>query len=137
MWSDLGLDLVHSILQGAFGWSDSHLHMFAIGGGTFDRDSQLFLCPHDVEEGEQEGVPAASVRLDETLREPGDVLNYVYDYGDNWDLTLRLDALVPDAVDGALAKCVAGQRAAPPENCGGLRRAEDPVGPPALRGGHG
>ncbi len=132
MRSDLGLDLVHSILQGAFGWSDSHLHMFAIGGGTFDRDSQLFLCPHDVEEGEQEGVPAASVRLDETLREPGDVLDYVHDYGDNWDLTLRLDARA-DAVDGALAKCVAGQRAAPRRtagDCGGPRSR----GPPALRG---
>ncbi|MBK6762967.1 MAG: plasmid pRiA4b ORF-3 family protein [Micrococcales bacterium] len=114
--SDLCLDLVHSILQGAFGWSDSCLHMFAIGGGTFDRDSQLFLCPHDVEEGEQEGVPAASVRLDETLQEPGRRVrtDYVHDYGDNWDLTVRLDALVPDAVGGVLAKCVAGQRAAPP-----------------------
>lgn len=52
IWRTLELrsDLGHQIRQGAFGWSDSHPHMFAIGVGPFDRDSQLFLCPSDVEE---------------------------------------------------------------------------------------
>ena len=89
--SDLTLDIVHSLLQGAFSWTNSHLHRFALGGGPFDADSQLFLCPFDVEEGEDEGMPAEAVRLDETLQDVGDVLRYVYDYGDSWELTLRLE----------------------------------------------
>jgi hypothetical protein len=83
--SDLTLDAVHQVLQAAFDWTDSHLHRFALSGSPFDRSSQPFLCPYDVEEGEldDEGaVPASDVRLDETLQEPGDVLSYVYDYGE-------------------------------------------------------
>ena len=123
MRSDLHLDLVHAVLQGAFSWADAHLYRFSVGGDPFDLDSQVFLCPYDVEDGDVEGIPVAEVRLDETLQEPGDVLHYVYDYGDHWDLTLRLDAVLP--LDSAVARCVDGQRAGPPENCGGLRRAEE------------
>ena len=123
--SDLHLDLVHAVLQGAFNWSDSHLYRFSVGGDPFALDSQVFICPYDVEDGDVEGIPAEDVRLDETLQEPGDVLQYVYDYGDHWDLTLRLDAVLPLVADDAPATCVDGQRAAPPENCGGLRRAEE------------
>ncbi len=123
--SDLPLDLVHAVLQGAFSWADSHLYRFSVGGGPFDLDSLVYVCPYDVEDGEVEGIPAAEVRLDETLQEPGDVLQYVYDYGDHWDLALRLDAVLPLAADAVPATCVGGQRAAQPENCGGLRRAEE------------
>lgn len=42
--SDLTLDVVHQVIQDAFGWADSHLHRFALGGSVWDRDAQLFLC---------------------------------------------------------------------------------------------
>jgi hypothetical protein len=123
--SDVTLDVVHQVLQSSFGWTDSHLHRFALGGDPFDAHSELFLCPYDVDEGEDEGTPVSDVRLDETLREPGDTLHYVYDYGDSWDLVIRLEA-VRDLPDGApVAACLDGARAAPPEDCGGLRVAED------------
>lgn len=66
--SDLTLDQVHEVLQAAFGWTDSHLHRFSLGGDAFSRDAEHFLCPYDVEEGDDEdGVPATEVRLDETV----------------------------------------------------------------------
>jgi len=71
--SDLPLDVVHQVLQVAYEWTDSHLHRFSVGGLAFDPTSQLFLCPYDVEEGEDEddgGIPAADGRLDETLQDP-------------------------------------------------------------------
>jgi hypothetical protein len=122
--SDLTLAQMHLAIQAAFGWWDYHLHRFALGGSVFDRDAELFLCPYDVEEGEDDGVPAATVRLDETLAEPGDELRYCYDYGDSWELTLRLES-VHDLGEGLIARCVGGRRAAPPEDCGGPRDAED------------
>jgi len=71
--SDLTLDVVQQVLQAAFDWTDSHLYRFSLGGGPFDVGSQLFLCPWDAEEGEDDGVAAAQVRLDETVQEAGDV----------------------------------------------------------------
>lgn len=123
--SDLTLDVVHQVLQAAFAWTDSHLHRFALGGGPFDRHSELFLCPFDVEEGEDDGAAASDVRLDETLRHPGDVLRYVYDYGDSWELILRLEDVRGAGDRTPLATCVDGRRAAPPEDCGGITDAMD------------
>jgi hypothetical protein len=125
--SDLRLDVLHRVLQAAFDWTDSHLHRFSLGGDPFDPASQLFLCSWDAEEGESDdvgGIPADQVRLDETMGDPGDVLAYVYDYGDNWELTLRLEDVLPAAPDALAAVAVDGRRAAPPEDCGGLCDAE-------------
>lgn len=114
--SDLTLDVVHQVIQDAFGWEDAHLHRFAVGGSVWDRDAQLFLCPFDVAEGEDEGTPEEQVRLDQVLSEPGDVLRYVYDYGDDWQLTLRLEQTLPTEPGTPPAVCVDGERAAPPED---------------------
>ncbi|GAA1698878.1 hypothetical protein MMUR_26680 [Mycolicibacterium murale] len=120
--SDVPLDVVHQVLQAAFGWEDRHLHRFAIGGGPFDHDSQLFLCPFDADDPDCDdaGLAESEVRLDETLGEPGDVLYYVYDYGDFWQVTLRLEAVLPATEDSPTAVVVDGERAAPPEDCGGI-----------------
>lgn len=126
--SDLSLDAVHRVLQAAFDWQNYHLHRFSLGGGPFDRAAQLFLCPWDVEEGDVEdegGIPEHEVHLDETMQDPGDVLRYVYDYGDHWELTLRLESVTPAAPGTPAAVAVDGRRAAPPEDCGSLRTARE------------
>ena len=126
--SDLTLDVVHRVVQAAFGWMDLHLWRFSLGGDPFSTSSQLFLCPWDVEEGEFEdegGIPAAMIRLDEAIQVPGETLSYVYDYGDNWELTLRLEDVAPAAADTPSAVAVDGRRAAPPEDCGSRRTADE------------
>jgi hypothetical protein len=119
--SDLTLDVLHQVIQVAFDWTDSHLHRFSIGGRPFRDDCQQFLCPYDAEEGEEadDGWPRASdVRLDEVVQDAGDILYYVYDYGDNWELTLRLEDVLPADAESPTAAVVDGERAAPPEDCG-------------------
>jgi Plasmid pRiA4b ORF-3-like protein len=126
--SDLTLDVLHRVLQAAFGWTDSHLWRFSLGGDPFSPSSQVFLCPWDVEEGEwddEDGIPAATVRLDQAVQAPGEILSYVYDYGDNWELTLRLENVLPAAAGTPSAVAVDGRHAAPPEDCGGRRTADD------------
>lgn len=121
--SDLTLDVVHRVLQTAFSWTDTHLWRFSLGGDPFGRAGQSFLCPWDVEEGESSDdvdLPASAVRLDETMQDAGDALSYVYDYGDSWELTLRLEDVSAAAADVPSAVLLAGRRAAPPEDCGGV-----------------
>lgn len=48
----------------------------------------------------------------------------LYDYGDNWELTLRLEEILPTESDCPAAVVVDGERAAPPEDCGHLVDAD-------------
>lgn len=126
--SDVTLDVLHQVLQAAFGWDDYHLHRFSLGGAPFEPGSQVFLCDYDADNPESDddddGPRASQVRLDETLQNPGDKLRYVYDYGDAWELTLQLEQVVTALDVSPTAILVEGERAAPPEDCGGLIDAE-------------
>ncbi|MFC5319289.1 plasmid pRiA4b ORF-3 family protein [Brachybacterium alimentarium] len=122
--SDLTLAEVHDMLQVAFGWTGYHLWRFAAGGHPFDRTSQLFLCPFDVDEGEDEGIPADEVHLGELLQQRGDQIGYVYDYGDDWELKIRVESVREASEDTPRARAIGGRRAAPPEDSGGITDAE-------------
>ena len=69
---------------------------------------------------DDDGRPAWAVLLDQTLRQPGDVLTCVYDYGDFWELTIELESVQPATEDSPVAVLIDGERAGPPEDCGGL-----------------
>jgi len=122
--SDLFLDELHEVIQTAFGWTDSHLHQFGSGPSYYDPITEYYLCPYMTEDGDQPGVPAEQVRLDEVLREPDDVLGYCYDFGDDWQHTITLEAVIPQQPDAPLANCLDGQRPGPPEDCGGIEGYE-------------
>lgn len=124
------LDELHTVIQNSFGWTDSHLHVFAKGSSVYDREADRYLCPFDIEEGEP-GVPEEEVRLDEVLVEVGDTLLYEYDYADGWGHRLQLEAVTERTGDEARALCVDGRRAGPPEDCGGIRGYEAMLDSPA------
>lgn len=118
--SDLMLHELHEILQVTFGWRDEHLHKFAAGPTSFyDHDSEHFLNPFDMAQGE-DGVPEHEVRLDEVLSEPGDRLFYLYDFGDDWEHLIKLEAVLPRDTAARRAVCTKGRRPEPPEDCGGI-----------------
>ncbi|HEX2704702.1 MAG TPA: plasmid pRiA4b ORF-3 family protein [Candidatus Lustribacter sp.] len=118
---DLRLDQVNTVLQEAIGWYDLHLHSFR---RWTDDVSLHFLTAYDIEEegeGEgEEGLAEADVRLDQVLREVGDRLAYAYEFGDGWQLAIRLEAIRGRAADEPRARCVGGRRAGPPEDFGGI-----------------
>jgi hypothetical protein len=123
--SQLMLDDLHQVIQAAFGWTDSHLHRFGAGGSVWDPRTELYLCPFDLEEGEDEGVPEDRVRLDEVLVDVGDSLHYVYDYGDDWEHRIKLEGVLEWPPGAPLVTCVGGRRAGPPEDCGGIHGYEE------------
>ena len=96
MRSDLTLDNVHQVIQASFEWMDYHLYRFSIGGDPFDWKSECFVGPGDDDDSTERIVTSDEVRLDETLAKPGDVLHYVYDYGDCWDIRILLEEILPD-----------------------------------------
>ena len=133
--SNLNLAELHDVLQVAFGWTDSHLHGFVAGPEFYHGGGERYLCPFDEEEDDEDGVPEAQVRLDEVLAEAGDTLSYAYDYGDNWQLLITLEAVLPRGGDAPRAVCTDGGRDGPAEDCGGvgsyelIAAAADPARP--------
>ena len=117
--SDLFLDEVHEIIQAAFGWTDSHLHRFGCGPTYYSRETEYYLCPFSVDEGD-EGVPEEQVRLDEVLVDVGDTLFYAYDFGDDWQHVIRLEAVLAREGSAPRAICTGGCRPGPAEDCGGI-----------------
>jgi hypothetical protein len=68
--------------------------------------------------GEPDG-DESRIRLADLLGAPGDRLRYEYDFGDSWEHDIVLEQVVPGD-GGSVAVCVAGRRAGPPEDCGGV-----------------
>ena len=109
------LDRLHDVLQESMGWTDSHLHRF-YNGRLFD--DPYFVTEYDLEEGD-EGTPEDDVHLDQLLQEPGDRIRYEYDFGDGWEHDVRLEKVEPLGQDDRPI-CLAGARACPPEDVGGI-----------------
>lgn len=124
--SDLSLDRLHTVLQAAMGWTESHLHAFRMGPGRINHRQQAFLTAYDLSEGD-EGVAEADVRLDETLSQPGDRLYYEYDFGDGWEHTLKLEAVEGPTGEPIEPQVTGGRRACPPEDVGGIHTYNDVV----------
>ncbi len=101
---------LHLVLQRIFDWDDYHLHRFTIAGRGYTSDPEADWGGADADD--------LDVRLDELLR-PGSVFDYLYDFGDNWQIRITVgDMLEPDPVRPRF-DLLAGAGDAPPEDCGG------------------
>ena len=115
---EIGLDLVHAILQIAMGWTNSHLHKFTIGNEEYS-DPELELNEMSFV-GDPIVADEAIVQLAEVAQEKGFQFHYDYDFGDSWRHCIIVEEVLPE--DPALvgfAQCIEGKRACPPEDCGG------------------
>lgn len=54
------------------------------------------------------------------LERVNDKIHYEYDFGDGWNHTILLDDIWQNDSELILPKCIDGERACPPENCGGI-----------------
>jgi hypothetical protein len=124
--SDLRLDELHAVLQAAFEWQGGHLHQFSTSDRTWDDGSA-----DDLAGGAIGASPAPErenkTRLSQVLATVGDRLDYLYDFGDSWEHVLTLEETAEAVPGGPRARVVDGERAAPPEDCGGVPGYEDLV----------
>jgi len=49
-----------------------------------------------------------------------DTFLYAYDFGDRWEHELLMEKILPPEAGKRDPMCLAGQRACPPEDCGGI-----------------
>lgn len=101
---------LHYILQLVMGWSDYHLNRFIIHGKQYgtSRSGGLFFSDD----------PDSVHLVDLGLRER-EKFRYEYDFTDRWHHQLRVEAIQYPEKPLVAPICIAGKRAAPPEDCGG------------------
>lgn len=108
---DITLRRFHNILQVACGWSNSHLHSFAVGRESYGRTDPEW--PSDMRSDTRKRLN--SLGLAEKSK-----LEYVYDFGDWWVHTILVEAVRSREEGEVLPVCVTGRRSFPPEDCGGV-----------------
>jgi len=89
---------LHRITQAAMGWEDEHLHGFQLGRQKLGRRVQL---------GE---LSASGIKR----------LGYLYDMGDSWQHTLRIEKTLAADPKQSYPRLVDGAGRCPPEDCGGI-----------------
>jgi Plasmid pRiA4b ORF-3-like protein len=112
---DCTLARLHDIIQLSMGWEDSHLHLFAIGGERFGLPDQW-----DPEfEGDEGAEDSRTVGLSHLVALGIRKFHYIYDMGDSWDHSVLIEQTVQAEGGIRYPRCTAGERACPPEDCGG------------------
>ena len=107
--STMTLRALHDVLQVAFGWEDYHMWVFETPLGRYglpDRDLEI--------------SSAAAKRLGQVAPHKTDRLGYTYDFGDDWEHIIAVEAISNPEPGIAYPRCLTGRRACPPEDCGGI-----------------
>ena len=107
---------LHAIIQLCMPWYDSHMWDFAV------TREERYGPDDDVEMGYRD---AARVKLSELVKRGVKKLTYVYDYGDSWEHVVTFEKPVPRDPKAKYPRCIAGARAGPPEDCGGVPGYEE------------
>lgn len=110
--ANIRLDRLHLLIQAIMGWTNSHLYEIRVGDvgwGEPDPDG-LYEGPLD----------AKTARLDGVLGDAGrKTFSYIYDFGDNWSHTVKLEKTMPPVASAANVALIEAVGRCPPEDCGG------------------
>jgi hypothetical protein len=107
--ADISLAQLHTVIQIAFDWYDSHLHVFETPYGEFGTaNAQL---------GHR---PEAPVTLEQVAPGLKSKVRYTYDFGDDWEHDIVVEKVLDHSETATYPRCTGGRRAAPPEDCGGV-----------------
>jgi len=112
MW----LSRLHDTIQLTFDWFDYQTHAFAVDelrfGNPLKRDELHIEDDRD--------VTLADIDLDHHPR-----FTYGYHFGEGWQVEIRVEAAGAVEKGMRYPHCVGGERAGPPEDCGGLEAFHD------------
>lgn len=108
---------LHVAIQDAMGWLDYHLHVFSPKRNHSNRSIEIGI-PESYEPTRI--IPGWEIPITDLLVEPGEKIYYNYDFGDDWMHEVLLEGILMRDRTLKYPRCIAGERACPPEDCGGL-----------------
>jgi len=112
---DCTLNVLHEIIQSAMGWQNYHMHEFCAGDERFVA-AEMEECGDFDEQARKE----CEVFLSELVETGHKTLRYWYDFGDDWWHTIKIEKTLEPQTNDRSPICLAGARACPPEDIGGI-----------------
>ncbi len=101
------LSRLHHVIQTAMGWQDHHLHSFTDGNRSYGLpDPELTFT-------DERAVRFGDLDIDRGA------IRYTYDFGDDWEHEIVVEALGTAEPGQRYPRCIDGEGACPPEDCGG------------------
>jgi len=104
---------LHQILQVVMGWENCHLYEFVIGETHYSEPEGEFGFGLEVKD-------AKRVKLSQVVAGEKAKFTYIYDFGDDWKHEIFIEKILPPEPYVRYPICLNGQRACPPEDCGGI-----------------
>lgn len=101
-----------SILQQAMGWQGGHLHEYIVGRLHYGIPDEEWPTAEPV-------FDERRVRLNTLIKAGTRRFTYLYDFGDGWEHTIKVEDLVMPQPKNNRIRCLAGENACPPEDVGG------------------
>lgn len=104
---------LHNVLQITMGWTDSHLHEFTIAGTRYGIPDRDWPDSPPV-------TPESGVTLAHAIALGVKQFTYLYDFGDDWAHTVRVEAILDNESNAPAPICTEGANCCPPEDVGGV-----------------
>ena len=112
---DCTLADLHDSIQAAFGWENYHLHQFEIDGVRYSQPAP------DGDDFDMDFEDETDVLLSKLLPKSSRTNRWIYEYdfGDGWRHEVLFEGFPPNDPKAKYPLCLEGERACPPEDCGG------------------
>ncbi len=117
--SNITLRHLSELLLELMGWEDEHLNQFRNGNNyyapAYQREDEMPIMFGAAQNFNQE-----EYTLSDLLSEKGKSIEWEYDFGDSWCHEVKLSSIGEYDQDEPIISFVKGERACPPEDCGGI-----------------
>jgi hypothetical protein len=111
--ADATLEELHLAIQAAMGWGNCHLYEFRTHLGHWSSADPGLGVP--------DALPAETTTVAQLRRRGGArKFEYVYDFGDNWEHTVQVEAVIAGEPEGRYPRLLKARGACPPEDVGGV-----------------
>jgi Plasmid pRiA4b ORF-3-like protein len=116
--ANLTLRRLHSILQCAMGWPETEEHQFRVAGGLYGKPTDTTGPLRD----------SRWMRLADLISRGTNSFGYALGTDSAWEHEVRVEGLAAGNADNQKPICLEGERACPPQGCGGPEAYVDQIG---------
>ena len=111
---------LHVAIQDSMGWLDYHLHSFSIKDPITNGKVEIGIPDEEYDAFDRKVLADHKVKISKYFNGNNRDARYEYDFGDSWIHKIKFEKIIQATVGEKYPKCIDGQMACPPEDCGGI-----------------